>query len=156
VIRHSLQLITEGTLSHSMQVDVPSDASNTHGAFGALFAEELGLVLEVAPENEAEVRSVYEAQGLSAVAVGSTSADKGVSISVGGQASIQGTLIMRLSSVPQTGCSTRHASVLQEPLHHGEVFNGMELLIEAGTALRKCVLRHTEATTDVALHAWSA
>ncbi len=125
-----------------MQVDVPSDASNTHGAFGALFAEELGLVLEVAPKNEAEVRSVYEAQGLSAVAVGSTSADKGVSISVGGQASIQGTLIMRLSSVPQTGCSMRFASVLQEPLHHGEVFNGMELQIEAGTALRKCVLRH--------------
>ena len=82
-----------------MQVDVPSDASNTHGAFGALFAEELGLVLEVAPENEAEVRSAYEAQGLSAVAVGSTSADKGVSISVGGQASIQGTVIIWQSSV---------------------------------------------------------
>ena len=99
MFRHSLQLISGEDLLHLVQVDIPSDASNTHGAFGALFAEELGLVLEVAPENEAEVRSAYEAQGLSAVAVGSTSADKGVSISVGGQASIQGTLIMWKSSI---------------------------------------------------------
>ena len=84
---------------HSTQVVVPSNANDTHGAFGALFAEELGLVLEVAPENEAEVRSAYEAQGLSAVVVGSTSADKGVSISVGGQASIQGTVIMWQSPI---------------------------------------------------------
>ena len=53
-------------------------------------AEELGLVLEVAPEDVADVQSAYEAQGLSAAAIGSTSADKGISISVGGEASIQG------------------------------------------------------------------
>ncbi|CAL5220912.1 g3007 [Coccomyxa viridis] len=73
-----------------ISVDIPGDSSSAHGAFPALFAEELGLVLEVDPESEAEVRSAYEAQGLSAVAIGSTSADKAVSISVGGEPTIQG------------------------------------------------------------------
>ena len=73
-----------------LQVDIPGDTSSPHGAFPALFAEELGLVLEVHPESEAEVRSAYEAHGLSAVAIGSTSADRGVSISVGGEATVQG------------------------------------------------------------------
>ena len=65
-------------------------ASSRYGAYSALYAEELGLVLEVAPEDVADVQSAYEAQGLSAAAIGSTSADKGISISVGGEASIQG------------------------------------------------------------------
>ena len=73
-----------------LQVDLPENATAPHGAFAALFAEELGLVLEVHPDHEAEVRSTYEAQGLSAVAIGSTSADKGVSISVGEVPTIQG------------------------------------------------------------------
>ena len=47
-------------------------------------------MLEVAPEDVAYVQSAYEAQGLSAAAIGSTSADKSISISVGGEASIQG------------------------------------------------------------------
>ena len=64
------------------------------GAFRALFAEELGLVLEVAPEDESEVQSAYQSQGLSAASIGSTSAEKGISISVGGQASIQGTAVL--------------------------------------------------------------
>ena len=65
-------------------------ASSQYGPYGALYAEELGLVLEVAPEDVADVQSAYEAQGLSAAAIGSTSADKGISLSVGGEASIQG------------------------------------------------------------------
>ena len=47
-------------------------------------------MLEVAPEDVADVQSAYEAQGLLAAAIGSTSADKGISISVGGEASIKG------------------------------------------------------------------
>ena len=73
-----------------MQADIPVGASSQYGAYGALYAEELGLVLEVAPEDVADVQSAYEAQGLSTAAIGSTSADKGISISVGGEASIQG------------------------------------------------------------------
>ena len=86
-----------------LQVDLPENAIAPHGAFAALFAEELGLVLEVHPDHEAEVRSTYEAQGLSAVAIGSTSADKGVSISVGGEPTIQGdasTALLHLLHVP--------------------------------------------------------
>ena len=47
-------------------------------------------MLEVAPKDVADVQSAYEAQGLSAAAIGSTSADKGISIAVGGEATIQG------------------------------------------------------------------
>ncbi len=57
-------------------------------------------MLEVDPESEAEVRSAYEAQGLSAVAIGSTSADKAVSISVGGEPTIQG-------KAPKLSCDPR-------------------------------------------------
>ena len=71
-------------------MDLPENATAPHGAFAALFAEELGLVLEVDPDNEAEVRSTYEAQGLSAVTIGATSADRGVSIAVGGEPTIEG------------------------------------------------------------------
>ena len=43
------------------QVDLPTPAnSDPHGALGALFAEELGLLLEVAPDQEAGVRAVSE------------------------------------------------------------------------------------------------
>ena len=73
-----------------LQVDISEDASTSQGPLAALFAEELGLVLEVHSDHEAEVRATYEAQGLSAVALGSTCTHKGVSISVGGEPAIQG------------------------------------------------------------------
>lgn len=56
----------------------------------ALFAEELGLLLEVAPEHEAEVLQAYKDASVSAAAIGSVSADAGVSIAVGGQRQISG------------------------------------------------------------------
>ena len=79
-------------------------------------------MLEVDPDNEAEVRSVYEAQGLSAITVGSTSADNGVSISVGGQPSIQGEATVA-SAVPATlclqGCSPEGIQLDSQSSRHG-------------------------------------
>ena len=80
------------------QVDLPAAQGSPHGALAALFAEELGLLLEVAPEHEEAVCSAYEAQGLRAEAIGTVSTERGVSISVGGQPCISGaqrTLLLR-------------------------------------------------------------
>ena len=74
-----------------LQVDLPG-AESPHNALAALFAEELGLLLEVAPEHEAAVCSAYAAQGLQAAPIGRVSAERGVSVSVGGQPCISGAL----------------------------------------------------------------
>lgn len=74
-----------------MQVDLPANAGEGTGVLGALFAEELGLVLEIAPEDEAEVCAAYSGRGLSVASIGSTSGDLAVSISVGGEPCISGT-----------------------------------------------------------------
>lgn len=71
-------------------MDLPKPEQDGTGALGALFAEELGLVLEVAPEDEEAVQAAYAARGLSAVGVGSVAADRAVSISVGAEPSISG------------------------------------------------------------------
>lgn len=68
-----------------VSVDVPPAAADPLPTLAALFAEELGLVLEVRPEHEAEVLTAYAAAGVPAVAIGSSRADKAVSVSVDGQ-----------------------------------------------------------------------
>ena len=73
-----------------MQVALPKPEQDATGALGALYAEELGLVLEVAPEDEEQIRAAYAARGLSAVAVGSVNTGRAVSISVGGEPTISG------------------------------------------------------------------
>lgn len=55
-----------------------------------LFAEELGLLLEVAPHDEDDVAAAYRTAGLAVSAIGSVSSDSSVSISVGGQDQISG------------------------------------------------------------------
>jgi phosphoribosylformylglycinamidine synthase len=72
-------------------VDLPSPASDPHGPLAALFAEELGLVLEVAPENEAAVLAAYAAAGVPCAAIGTSSADASVTLAVGGTAAVSGT-----------------------------------------------------------------
>jgi phosphoribosylformylglycinamidine synthase len=69
-----------------VQVDLPAGGE----PLATLFAEELGLLLEVAPEHEAEVLAAYADAGVSATAIGSVSAEAGISIAVGGQQQISG------------------------------------------------------------------
>ncbi len=71
-------------------MDLPAAEGSPHGPLAALFAEELGLLLEVAPDQEEAVRSAYAAQGLEAAPIGRVTEGRDVSISVGGQPCISG------------------------------------------------------------------
>ena len=56
-------------------VDATLPASPDGDAVAALFAEELAILIEVAPENAADVKAAYEAAGVTCRAVGKTTAD---------------------------------------------------------------------------------
>jgi phosphoribosylformylglycinamidine synthase len=86
-----------------VQVDLPAAANS----LATLFAEELGLLLEVAPEHEAEVLAAYADAGVSATAVGSVAADAGVSIAVGGQQHISGQTV-RLTAIVSSALVSPH------------------------------------------------
>ncbi len=72
----------------TMQVDLA--CSSKSDEFGHLFAEELGLVLEVAPENEQQVLEAYTQAGLTAHTIGGVTAEAQISISVHGTQQISG------------------------------------------------------------------
>ena len=65
-------------------VDVTLPASPDGDAVAALFAEELAILIEVAPENAADVQAAYEAAGVTCRAVGKTTADGKASVKVEG------------------------------------------------------------------------
>ena len=75
-----------------INVDVPSPQEDPHGAFASLFAEELGLVLEVARENEHHVLSQFHAAGVPATSIGSTHPGQDISIHVDGAREVFGTV----------------------------------------------------------------
>ena len=71
-----------------MQVDLVSGAASDQ--FGQLFAEELGLVLEVDATNEQQVLQAYTDAGLPAHVIGTVIADPKISISVNNAQQISG------------------------------------------------------------------
>jgi len=73
------------------QVDLAA-ASGEHATLASLFAEELGLVLEVAPRNEADVLRAYESAGVSVRSVGWVTESPQIEISVAGEPGISGGL----------------------------------------------------------------
>ena len=81
---HIVQL-TEALL---VQVNLAGSSGSDH--FGDLFAEELGLVLEVAPENEQQVMEAYSQAGLTAHPIGRVTSDAQISISVQDSRQISG------------------------------------------------------------------
>ena len=89
---HPLQILEMAFAGNcGVSVDLPAPAADPHGALAALFAEELGLVLEVAPEDEAAVLAAYAAAGVPAAAIGATASGQDVSLSVGGARQVGGT-----------------------------------------------------------------
>ena len=80
VVTAALEMAFAGNCG--LKIDLPAAEG---GDLAALFAEELGLVLEVSPELEAEVVAAYEAAGVPVVAIGSVEAAKEVSVSVAGK-----------------------------------------------------------------------
>lgn len=65
-------------------VDVTLPAAPDGDAMAALFAEELAVVIEVAPEHAAAVAATYEAAGVTCAVIGKTTADGKASVSVAG------------------------------------------------------------------------
>ena len=65
-------------------------ASHQGGPLAELFAEEVGLVIEVAESAELEVLSAYRDAGLQASSIGRTIAEPSIDISIDSQASISG------------------------------------------------------------------
>ena len=75
-----------------LTVDLPPvpSLSGRDGALAALFAEELGVVLEVSAQAAASVLQAFEAAGVPCAVIGSVDASPAVSISVGGKEEIVG------------------------------------------------------------------
>ena len=89
--QHHAALKPSPRFSLPVQVDLPGPGNQTEdAALAALFAEELGLMLEVSPQQEQAVLEAYQQAGLPARAVGSVTADHQVAISVDGQQQITG------------------------------------------------------------------
>jgi phosphoribosylformylglycinamidine synthase len=65
-----------------LDIDVPGDAAD---AIPLLFAEELGLVLEVAEADEADATLAFTSRDVACVPIGSTTEDTSVRIRVGGE-----------------------------------------------------------------------
>lgn len=71
-----------------LQVDLGSGGAGDQ--FGQLFAEELGLVLEVAAADEQQVLQAYTDAGLPARVIGTVTADAEISISANDARQISG------------------------------------------------------------------
>lgn len=74
----------------SLQVDLPSPSGGDSSHIEALFAEELGLVLEVAAEQEQEVVEAYRSVGLNIESIGEVTTPGRVEIGVAGTSCISG------------------------------------------------------------------
>lgn len=72
------------------QADLPAPSSGMNDRLSALFAEELGLVIEVAAEKEKGVAEAYAAAGLKVACIGKVTERPSVRISVAGQPGISG------------------------------------------------------------------
>jgi len=125
-----LEMGFAGDRSVSLQVPVPSNpADAAHGAIAALFAEEVGLVLEVAPADEESVLAAYHVAGVPCTRIGqSAERSAPVRVSVGGDVVLEAELgalrdaweassfeLEKRQASPacvaqeQAGLSTRHA-----------------------------------------------
>ncbi|GAX81039.1 hypothetical protein CEUSTIGMA_g8474.t1 [Chlamydomonas eustigma] len=73
-----------------LSVDLPSPKADPHGAVASLFAEELGLVLEVKSSEASSIVELYVKAGVPAQVIGKTSSGTSVDISVDGQSQVKG------------------------------------------------------------------
>ena len=82
-----LEMAFAGNTGVEVALEPPADGA---GSLGALFAEEVGLVLEVAPSALEAVLAAYKAAGVPAVRIGTTSAGRAVAVRVGADTVIGG------------------------------------------------------------------
>lgn len=80
-----------GNCGISVDLPTPTSAASPELApFAALFAEELGLVLEVHPGKAALVSSLFNQAGVPCSIIGKVTPDQTVDVRVGGEAAISG------------------------------------------------------------------
>eukprot|EP00889_Picochlorum_renovo_P005157 jgi/Picre1/32187/NNA_007533.t1 len=79
----ALEMAYSGNRGINLTLESPT--KDTMGKFATLFAEELGLVVEVSKNNADNIISSYASAGVPAIAIGSTTSDKHVSITVDGE-----------------------------------------------------------------------
>ncbi|DBA68000.1 hypothetical protein WJX79_010614 [Trebouxia sp. C0005] len=82
--------LLEAAFAGNCGIQVNLACSSQSDEFGHLFAEELGLVLEVAPENEQQVLEAYTQAGLTAHTIGDVTTEAQISISVHGTRQVSG------------------------------------------------------------------
>ena len=83
----ALEMAFAGDLGLELALPAAEDA------FGALFAEEVALLLEVAPESEAAVLGAFADKGVPCARVGSAKASKEVSVAVGGKSVLADSMV---------------------------------------------------------------
>jgi len=79
-----------------LSADLPpasNAADGKWGAFAPLYAEELGLVIEVSQADAAAIVDAYKQKGVAAAVIGKTTAAKQVEVKVGGAAAISGATV---------------------------------------------------------------
>lgn len=86
-----LEMAFAGNCGISVDLPAPTEAASPElSTFAALFAEELGLVLEVHPDKAALVSSLFNQAGVPCSIIGSVVPKQEVDIKVAGQTAIQG------------------------------------------------------------------
>ncbi|GLC44010.1 hypothetical protein PLESTB_000219600 [Pleodorina starrii] len=86
-----LEMAFAGNCGLSVDLPLPAHpADAAHGAMGSLFAEELGLVLEVAAGREADVVEAYAQRGIQASVIGKVSSGRDIEVRVAGSAAVAG------------------------------------------------------------------
>lgn len=73
-----------------LQVDLPAPKLESSGVIGTLFAEELGLLLEVDSAQESAVLSSYRDAGLPVSRIGTVSSQPSCEITVDGNPAVSG------------------------------------------------------------------
>lgn len=71
-------------------MDLPNPQEDATGTMGTLFAEELGLVLEVDAGQESAVLQAYRAAGVNATRIGTVAAKRQIEVVVDGQFAVAG------------------------------------------------------------------
>lgn len=87
-----LEMGFSGNTGISVDLKTPVGLSGREASLGALFAEELGLVIEVDPSVETEVLEEFRSSGVPCVLIGSVLSSSEVKVSVGGKVEVEDTV----------------------------------------------------------------
>eukprot|EP00245_Coleochaete_scutata_P014824 TRINITY_DN6413_c0_g1_i1.p1 TRINITY_DN6413_c0_g1~~TRINITY_DN6413_c0_g1_i1.p1 ORF type:complete len:531 (-),score=70.22 TRINITY_DN6413_c0_g1_i1:315-1682(-) len=91
IVSAVLEMAFAGNCGINVHVPHPKGHSTEEAPFAALFSEELGLLLEVSPENEAEILSLFKDAAVPCSVIGQVLEEPTVKISVGSAVHVEDT-----------------------------------------------------------------